>query len=451
MAELDIWERLEQGLAQAPVTPPAQTTDADKGGRSIRDWWRGVKRKTRWLDLAATVFWIYALTKIFVIDADQKIIDAIDSDASGILDYRIFFYILVLVAGVIFLGKWLFVAIPYILCFPLIVLFWKIPGFFVKRRSFPLVMAAIQSGVNVFGSFRYNVVTKGVAAFAVLFILATSSWVLITLSALYLGGLLLWSYIRLFRKTFSLSTFVEAQQRTITRVVNAGWLTSASELDDQQRQAALQQFDYNTANQVAVKISAGIVINRALYAWAYQLDRYRRQFSPALMFNGLAFVWLFLGTILSLSLVNYGLAKIEPEQFTTEDGASLLSFILYSFATLVLQEAGGVHAAGDLAKAVQLGAALIGLVVATGFLLNIVTTARRERDEGDLQSLVTTLKRRARDQEERFRAEYSVSVEEAYQRMSELQAGLAFFLRFLTTAIPEDFFDTPPEGSDSRR
>ena len=241
----------------------------------------------------------------------------------------------------------------------------------------------------MFGSFRYNVVTKGIAAFAVLFILVTGSRTLITLSALYLASLLIWSYIRLFQKTFSLSTFVEAQQRTIRRVVSAEWLTSASELDEQQRQAALQQFDYNTANQVAVKISAGIIINRALYAWAYQLDRYRRQFSPALMFNGLAFVWLFLGTILSLSLINYRIGKIEPEQFTTEDGASLLSFTLYSFATLVLQEAGGVHAVGNLAKAVQLSAALLGLVVALGFVLNIVTTARRERDEGDLRASST--------------------------------------------------------------
>jgi hypothetical protein len=448
VSEVDFWVRLEHGLALQPaVAPSPPKPDSEEGGTSVRDWWRGVKRKTRWLDAAGTLFWLYAVLKIFVIDVDAKVVNAINPDAARILDYRIFFWIALLILGVILLGKWLFVAVPYILFFPIVVLVWKIPGFFVKRRSFPLVMAAVQTGVSLFGSFRYNVVSKGIATFAVLFILVTSTRLLIIPSALYLLALLLWSYVRLFRKTFSLSTFVDAQQRAIGRVVKSGWLVTASELDEQQREASLQEFDYNTANQVAIKITTGIVINRTLYAWAYQLDRYRRQVSPALMFNGLAFFWLFLGTIFSLTLVNYGLGNIEPGQFSAEDGASLLSFTLYSFATLLLQEAGGIHAVGDVAKAVQLGAALLGLVVATGFLLNIVTTARRERDEGDLQALVATLKRRARDQEERFRAEYSVSVEEAYQRLADLQSGLVFLLRFLTTAIPDDFLDTPPSES----
>ena len=153
MAEVDIWERLEQGFAQAPVAPTTPKQDAGKDDRSIRDWWRGVKRKTRWLDLAGTLFWLYAVTKIFVIDVDEKILEAIDPDLAGVLDYRILFYVLLLVAGVVFLGKWLFVAIPYILLFPLVVFFWKIPGFFVKRRSFPLVMAGFRPALACSGVF----------------------------------------------------------------------------------------------------------------------------------------------------------------------------------------------------------------------------------------------------------------------------------------------------------
>jgi hypothetical protein len=38
-----------------------------------------------------------------------------------------------------------------------------------------------------------------------------------------------------------------------------------------------------------------------------------------------------------------------------------------------------------------------------------------------------------------LRDDIALSVEEAYRRLADLQAGLAFLIRFLMTAVPEDF------------
>jgi hypothetical protein len=202
---------------------------------------------------------------------------------------------------------------------------------------------------------------------------------------------------------------------------------------------------------LATNISTGIVANRALYLWAYQLDRYRRQVSPALVFNGVSFIWLLLGTIFGFTLINYGLLKIDPSQFTTDHGhATALAVTLYSFASLFLQEAGGIRGTGTLAQAIQLAAALLGLVVIAGFVVNVVVTARRERNEGELQQLISTLKRRVREQETKFREQYDVGVDEAYQRLVQLRAGFAFILTYMTASIPDDFLDSseiePPES-----
>jgi uncharacterized membrane protein YhaH (DUF805 family) len=260
-------------------------------------------------------------------------------------------------------------------------------------------------------------------------------------SAGYLGGLIIWSYVRLFRKTFSSSSFITAQRRAIDRVLKSDRLNAGTLLGGNFPSTDLEEYNYNQATQLALKISTGVMINRVLYLWAYQVDRYRREFSPAVVFNGLSFVWLFLGTITGITLVNYALFNLDPSQFTPDSGSSLLAFALYSFGTLYLQDAGGVHAIGGVAQALQLMTALLGLVVVAGFIINVAVTARRERDENDLRDVVTDLKRRAREQEAAFRDEYAVSVEEAYRRLSDLQAGFAFLLKYFITAIPEDFVE----------
>jgi hypothetical protein len=437
--ENNIWTRLEKGLAKAPAQPVATPPE---GGKTVKEVWRDAKRKVRWLDLLAALIWAYGLIKVFVIDLDRKLLEGIGHGAQAVLDYRIFFYVAVLVALVAALRKHrALLLLGYFLFFPLIVFVWKIPAFFIRRRSFVLFLGATHAIVNLIGGFRYHVISKGLAAFAAFFILATDSRGLIALSISYVGFLILWSYGRLFRNTFSVSTFISAQRQAINRATKSDRLRSLTALGDEYAPTALTEYDYSQATQVAVKISLAVTINRVLYLWAYQLDRYRRQVFPALMFNGLSFVWLFIGTICGLSLINFGLAKITTGQFTFDNSASLLAMTLFSFASLHLQEAGGVHAAGGITQAVQLSAAFLGLIVIAGFVLNVIITARRERSEGELQGLVTSLKLRAREQEAQFRAEYAVSVEEAYQRLVELRAGMAFLLASLMSSIPEDFFD----------
>jgi hypothetical protein len=436
-AEPTIWDRLERGLAQAPTQTPTQATAKDDS-EPLSVTWQKLRRRLRFLDVVAALLWVFAFIKIFVFDLDRAFLNAVG--LGYLLDYRAFFYLLLLVVTVVVFRAWVFLILPYILFFPLIVLLWKIPAFFIRRRSFLLALAAVQGAVNLFSGFRYNIIAKGCAAFSILFILVSHNTLILAISAIYLGLLIVLSYARLFRSTFSPSAFLETQRNAISNLLKSDRIDALTTIDEEYLESSLEAYDYGKANQLAVKMSYGVIVDRFLYIWAYQLDRYRREVSPALMFNGLSFVWLFFGTILSLSFINYAIYGIDSQQFSVEaGGANLLRFVLYSFANLVLQEAGGVHAIGSAAQALQLVAAILGIIVIAGFVLNVIFTYRHERSESELQDLISTLRSRAHELELRFREQYSVTVNEAHQHLAELRAGLAFVFTYLTAAIPEEF------------
>ena len=123
-------------------------------------------------------------------------------------------------------------------------------------------------------------------------------------------------------------------------------------------------------------MSIAISANKLLYLWAYQLDRYRSKYSPGLVFSGLSFAWVFLGTVMGLALINFAVFRALPGEYLVKSGASLLSFLVYT-----LGRGGGIDAVGDSALVIQLVSAITLGLVLVSLVLNVVMTIRRERDE----------------------------------------------------------------------
>jgi hypothetical protein len=435
----DVWRRLE------PVAPPAPTAAGPLAATKSESERAAATRRRRKifaaLDAIGTLAWAYAITKLFIIDVDRLLLEAISPNLVGILNYRIFFYLGLAVAAGFFLRhrKVWWLAILYVLLFPVVVIAYKIPAYFVRRRSWPLVFAAVQATAGFFADFRYNLTTKSFALLACVLILTTDAAPLLVVSASYLAVLMIWSFWRLARRALSASSFIAVQRSIILRFLFSPFIQKATDLGDEYRRPEIEKYAEAEAQQVMLKISLGIAVNKALYFWAYQLDNYRRRFLPSVLFSGLSFAWLFLGVVLGLALVNFALLKVSPSEYEFTSPPSFIAVLVYSLATLSLGTGGGIEPIGDIAYAIQFLSGITGILVLAALVLNVIATVRRERDEAATSELVADLKNRAREHERRFVDDYAVSIDEAIRRLESIGTGFAYLLRFVAVSIPDDF------------
>jgi len=385
------------------------------------------------------VFWTYVLATLFVADIARVLLTAVAPGAVPLLDYRVVFWILVVV--LVFWRGWLPQAI-YVAGLPLLICViwipWRLIRFFWQHRSWGVFLGMLQVAATLLRDFRYNVMTKALAVVAAILIIFTPPSALTWISATYLALLMALSFLRRIRQIFLATSFVGVQEKFIASLMNWGWLQRAQVLSEANKLTGIEKYNSEQAQQVVSVISLGVGLNKALYLWAYQLGRYRRRFSPSLVFNLVSLAWVFVAALTSLTLLNIALLKIAPDQYIAPSWGPI-SPIVYSLGTFWLADAGGIRPVGQMAYLLQLAGAVTGGLLLISFGLSALLAYFRDRDDTAIQQLIDDLKDQARRQEARFQAEYHVSIDEAYEKLCALGANYAGILTFLIDAMPPDF------------
>jgi hypothetical protein len=103
------------------------------------------------------------------------------------------------------------------------------------------------------------------------------------------------------------------------------------------------------------------------------------------VFNILSYVWLFVGSVLAFSLINYALLKISSSEFAFESYPSLIAMIAYGASTLALNESGRVSASGDMAQLLRLTAGFYGLCFLAVVAVNLLFTFGKDREDRALK------------------------------------------------------------------
>ena len=425
-----IWTKVDYSLVVEPVA-----TEADSArGEDWERWRRGWRPRRIFLDALASVLWLYALLELFVFNVNE---DVLGSSA----DHRFFYFAaLAVFLAILFRGAWYLVIIPfgYIFFFPLIILCWKLPRLLYKTGSPVAFLATVNAATAFLGDFKHTVVTGAIAAFATLIIVTSH-----TRSVLALAGvtILLLLTQALFRKVkFSVvpTRFLKMQQNAIRVAVNAKFTQQLLAAGDHLRRADVQKFTQAQQNVFTQNLANGVIANRLLAFWAFQLEKYRRSL-VALFFNTLSYLWLLLIFILATALLNLALYHANPAAYSFKTTPSFLVIVRYVFAGLYASEIQALQPKSNLANGISIATSLIGLVLLGSLLLSSVLSYKATRDESDIQDTIREIRREGDRLDEKIKEEYEVSVPEAIAKLEQLKFGLMGVITFLSTRIPREF------------
>ena len=138
-----------------------------------------------------------------MLDVDIYLLKNYQPELLWVLDYRFFIFLGGTAVMLVLLGTAGFVLwAGYILSYPFILLFWKIPSFIFRLGGWVLALAVTEFVFSFFRSFRYHVIMTALFMIALVVVMSSHDAPLLYAGSAILFALLLVIYLRALFRVF---------------------------------------------------------------------------------------------------------------------------------------------------------------------------------------------------------------------------------------------------------
>jgi hypothetical protein len=347
------------------------------------------KKSTRGMaifrEIIAILIWICLVVKIAVYDVDVYLIENYAPSLRWLLDFKLFLILGGISVVWIALGKKDFpIFFIYIVGYPLIVLFWKIPKLLFKNWSIAIVLTP--AVFEIVTTFRLFFMSYALASIAAAYIMAAYNKTGLILA---MGALSVLLVIHLW------SSFKKAYKSTVFSKISQGILAIKEKLkEDLFLQNILDKSKTSTSNESSdstfdSRLSTFYMIHCGV---EFITDKIRDVMRGRKMdlYLILSWIWTIILTSLVFSFEYFALFKINPKAFSAPFTPNYFSFLGFSFGKLTPSSVSTIAPANVYATAICY-AELASSIVIVVILVFTILTAARERYKEDIENITKEL------------------------------------------------------------
>ena len=404
-------------IAENPLPPPNQPPTF---GRGLR----------RALDVIATTFWLYAVTKIFVFDFDLYLLQTYAPNLIWILQLR--FIVLVGLVGLSFLlfkKETVVGAIFYIVCFPLIVLFWKLPALIFRQKNWTLAFALANSLILLFRNLKQLAIVSAAFFVSATIVFVSSNPYLLATAGTLLFALVVTSFARSL-----LSVFRRSDLLSVYALILNGWreaIAKGNKIDENIQTFAPHQLSTEELKVWSSTLETRVLFNRACLFLARRLRAYQRSRLNVAsgVFTSLALLTV---SVVSFAIINMAAFKFEPTWFYVHQAPTLFDFFHYSFKTFVFGSTKEIEAISPLSQALGIAENLFALFLGIIFAALLISVRSQKYSE-DLDQVIRIAEKQGKIMELQIAKEYKLkSIDEALTELDRASASMIKFLYWLS-------------------
>ncbi|MCC8243867.1 hypothetical protein [Saccharothrix luteola] len=398
------------------------------------------RRVRRWFilaDIAAILFWSYVLVRLFVVDVNRLVIEAIDPDLLGLLDYQILFYLVV--ASLVLFSlrrRSAYLWALYVIGFPAVVLVWKIPKAIYKRKSWIVTVAALNAAVATVHSFKFYFTLYTIGLISVTLVVVSgirSVTIAATAAVAFVTVVLIY---RIVRSSFQKNRFVEMHRSEVVKGVRG--LHSFVGLQPELRDPSIQKFNKAQLELIRDRLSIGLLVTKATSFWVHQLSTYRKTGLPN-FFAILSYVGLLFQVLFGATFVNYGIVRAFDGSFQFDQFPSIVEVLHYTMNALAINSVDGLKPVSDLALIVKIALGLLGPTILATLVAYVVLNHKLTKQELDFQSMANDINDATKSLEQRMSRDYEVTLDEAFVRVAQMGGSLYVgILTFLMDQLPKE-------------
>lgn len=435
--QVSVWDKFDVD-AYLGWQADARAANAEATASAPETKWQRRRFKAKFIvaDFVAAIGWVYAICKVFVGDVDRWVVENVSPSLIWIVDFRFFIVLTAVTVLALVLRRWTAALwFAYFMFWPLIFVFFKVPRFFYKRRSWTLVIGAFQLIWASARSVRFSIFLFSATAFSLLVLaIGRGTWLLygvVVVSVACWSALLVRAAVSAPRP----SRFVGAQQRMLCTLLDSKAVSGFTMPDQAMVSTVVDKYDKTQSDAVIQRASVGVIVYGTGHAWAKELERYRRS-GFAILFTGLSVVVLVLQALFFFTLANLALHAADPDQFATDgEPPGVSAFARYTFSAISTGEIDAVQARGGIATFLSIYAGMSAAVLVLVLVVAVIFGVRQSREDEASRRAVEKIRERSDAFAKRFSEEYAEPVEKTIYRLIELSGLIQWWLRFAGDAI----------------
>lgn len=377
-------------------------------------------------ELLSILFWLAVMLKLFVLDFDIIVITKFFPAYTWLIEYKFFIFFGAIAFFWLVVGNKIFRgSILYVLCYPLVVLFWYSPRLFFKNWT--LAFLFLPSIVSTVKSFKGRFISSMFALVSCLLIILQISPVVAVLSMLTLLVYLGIHYVRQFRSAFSTSSFFGDVSKFIQKLWTS--LKETTVLKELQVTRSFKQDSEEFQKKRSSILLSLFLYNRLFLFSAFKLKRIQESRIMDVYLIG-SLIYTFIVTVIVFAFEYYALFRLDPTSFSGTVDHSFFFFLYGSFNTLLTVGFGDFSPVGVIARlltSLELFTWLMIFVI----LFFIITSIIRERYHKDVVSLVRQLSSEGSEVENLILQEYQLSITAAEDQVKNSAPGIVKVIEFL--------------------
>lgn len=379
----------------------------------------------------ALLIWVYVIAKLFVFDIDIYLTQKFFPSYDWVLNYK-FVIIITAIALLLILSRKNFLAwFLYIVFFPAIVLFWKIPYFIFRQKSWALAFAVLNSIISFFRSLKYTFIVFAFYIAASTAILFFHNAFLIWAALFTILIIIIITYIRRFIFIFRPSDIFQFYIKIFSAIRTWGTKTdkgvSFFALEDNIKSITVIEMNDTQLQSWSSKLQMSVLYNRICLFVGKKLREYQNS-KLNIVYYVINLLSLIILTIFSFALIYSGLFKINASYFTYPNEPSFFTFIYYSFNSFIFNSIGTLTAVQPISQIVWMIQTFLVFILGV-ILVALLLSVKNDRHSEELNKVIEEVEKEGKKMETFIQDEYKInSIADA---LAELQKVQAAFVKFI--------------------
>jgi hypothetical protein len=345
------------------------------------------------LDILATFFWLYCVTQLFIFDVVGMLFATLAPSFGWIANYK---FVGVLVFLIFQLFTWkrsvMMLFNSYLLFFPFVVIFWKIPNYLIFARDWRIPFALISTSLRFFQSFRLHFSLFAIWLMAGVIGVVAKDRVLLTLAIVCLLGVTLINYVLRLGSAFQ-GDLLNDKAKAVLKLAadNLAGKSTIQELKGK----SVSEMGEKQVEQWRSDLELTMLYSRAVLYTARQFRDYQSSGMAALG-SLLTIVRMFIGTVTTFAVIFYGIFKIDASQMVFNVTPNFFRFFYFSFNTMLLNSIDDMRASGQLAQSVVMIEIFVGFTL-VAILITLLFSIRMKRVTEEVNTLIEILENQSNE------------------------------------------------------